>query len=231
MLTGMIVSTEMEINLIVSALKNCIRSEIHYKTFYRGVLPLNLSIVICIGGIGKVNAAHGTTLLLERFAPDMIYVIGVGGAYPSSGLNLGDITLAEKEIYGDEGLALKNGFCTLDEIGLPLLKSEDSQYFNEFEMFIPEKLKEFKNKGRFTTVSSCTGSLEKAYELERRFGAICENMEGAAVAHICSLLGTPLIEIRGVSNIIEDRKAEPLNKQDIIRASENVQRFFLDIIG
>jgi nucleoside phosphorylase len=53
-------------------------------------------------------------------------------------------------------------------------------------------------------------------------------MEGAAIAHVCSLSGVPVAEIRGISNIIEDRTAAPLNKSDIVKAAENVQKFFLE---
>jgi len=135
---------------------------------------------------------------------------------------IGDIVIAEKEIYGDEGLSSKDGFRTLNEI-------LDVQ--NEFIMYIPEQLIEQKNKGTFVTVSTCTGTLEKGKEIEKRFNAICENMEGAAIAHICAFSGIPAAEIRGISNIIEDRTAAPLNKADIIKAAENAQRFLLEHIG
>lgn len=231
MLTGIVASMEIEINIIAGALQDRERFDIHHKTFYRGFINSNTPVIICICGVGKTNAAHGTTLLIERFSPDIIYIIGIGGAYPSSGLNIGDFAIAEKEIYGDEGLTLKDGFCTMEEIGLPVLKIGDAHYFNEFQIFIPKPLKKIKNKGNFITVSSCTGSLEKAFAIEKRFDAICENMEGAAVAHICKLYGVTPVEIRGISNIIGERKAEQLNKEDIIRTSDMVQRFFVDIIG
>jgi len=50
-------------------------------------------------------------------------------------------------------------------------------------------------------------------------------MEGAAVAHICSMYGIPVIEIRGISNIIEDRDMKkwniPLAYRIVIRRSAN----------
>lgn len=230
MIIGLIASTEIEINEIISKLS--IREHLVHKdkSFYRMIVNKDISIVACISGIGKVNAAFCTTLLLERFCPDIIYVIGIGGAYPSSGLNIGDIVIAEKEIYGDEGLALKEGFHTMEIIGLPLVRKNESCYYNEFPMHVPNYLQGFKSKGNFITVSSCTGTLEKALELEQKFGAICENMEGAAVSHICLLYGMPIVEIRGISNIVGDRYAEPLNKKDIIRASNNVQKFFMNML-
>ena len=83
--------------------------------------------------------------------------------------------------------------------------------------------------GTFVTVSTVTGTDKRARELEKRFsassasggGAICENMEGAAVAHVCAMYGIPMLEIRGISNIVEDRDR---SKWDIKTAAENCQK-------
>ena len=220
MLSGIIASTQIEADLIMKQLSEKEEISIQGKSFYKGSLGKNIHAVICICGIGKANAAHGTTLLLEKFSPDLVYVIGIGGAYPSSGLDIGDIAVAEKELYGDEGLMVKNGFFTMKEIlGYPE---------NDFPMFVPKKMRNSIVKGNFVTVSTCTGTLERGKEIEKKFNAICENMEGAAIAHICSLSGIPVSEIRGISNIIEDRTSAPLNKSDIVKAAENVQKFFLE---
>jgi len=227
---GVIASTDIEINIVVGALNALERIDIHHKTFYRGLINQKTSVVICTCGVGKANAAHGTTLLIERFSPDIIYIIGIGGAYPSSGLSIGDIVIGEKEIYGDEGLALRDSFHTMQEIELPVIRIDGVDYFNEFPLLIPEKLSTFKSKGNFLTVSSCTGSLEKAFAIEKKFKAICENMEGAAVAHICKLYGITPVEIRGISNMLGDREAAKLRKNDILKAAESVQRFFIESI-
>lgn len=219
---GIIFSTELEAGMIIDRLERKENRFIKGKMFHAGALN-NAEVTVCICGVGKANAAHGTTLLIEKFSPDLIYVIGVGGAYPSSGLKIGDIVVAEKETYGDEGLLSQNGFHAMDEI-------LGNAFQNEFIMQIPEQLKNYKSRGNFVTVSTCTGTLERGREIEKRFNAICENMEGAAIAHICALSGTHAAEIRGISNIIEDRTAEPLNKADIIKAAKDVQRFFLDAI-
>jgi futalosine hydrolase len=228
MLAGIIAPTQIEADLIIKQLSQKKENSIQGKSFYKGILghktPACLAdreFIICICGIGKANAAHGTAILIEKFKPDLIYIIGVAGAYPSSGLKIGDIVIAEKEIYGDEGLIAKDDFH-------PINKILSNAVQNEFIMYIIEDLKEFKNKGNFVTVSTCTGILEKGIEIEKRFNAICENMEGAAIAQICALSGMQAAEIRGISNIIEDRTAEPLNKADIIKAAENAQIFFLE---
>ncbi len=225
---GIVVSTKLEAEVLLEYLAGREEMSFQQKSFYSGTLKGGIRASICICGVGKANAAHGTTLLFERFTPRLVYSIGVAGAYPSSGLKVGDIAVAESEIYGDEGVAFKDEFRTMDAIGFPLCSRGGSEYYNEFPLFVPGHLKDFNVKGSFLTVSSCTGTLAKGKELEKRFGAICENMEGAAVAHICALNGVPAVEIRGISNTIEDRTAGPLKREDILLASGRVQKFFLE---
>jgi futalosine hydrolase len=82
-------------------------------------------------------------------------------------------------------------------------------------------------RGRFVTVSSCSGTKERGQELARRHQAVCENMEGAAIALTALRYGIPCLEIRGISNLVEDRD---LSRWDISRAVEAAQRFVIKII-
>ncbi len=208
---------------------------IQKKSFHTGLLN-GFPAVVCICGVGKSNAAHGAALLIEKFRPSQVYIVGVAGAYPSSGLSIGDIAAADKEIYGDEGLMLDNGFHTLDEMfgANSGVAGSEFRIQNEFVMHIPGDILNNPRikKGGFVTVSTCTGTLSMGKEIEKTFSfsgkVLCENMEGAAIAHICALSDIIAVEIRGISNIIEDRKLKPLDKNDIAAAANNVQRFFLD---
>ena len=82
-------------------------------------------------------------------------------------------------------------------------------------------------RGRFITVSTCSGSRQRGEELARRFHGICENMEGAAVAQTCLRYGIDCLEIRGVSNLVDERD---MKTWDIPRAVEAAQRFVLKYI-
>ncbi|TAL24589.1 MAG: futalosine hydrolase [Nitrospirae bacterium] len=210
--------------------------------FYTGKLGKN-NIVHVFSGIGKTNASHAATLLIEKFSPSFIINFGIGGAYPSSGLKTGDIAIATKEIYGDEGLLLKDGFHTADVIGIPFLKKGRKKYFNEFPLdkkLAGKAIKCFRltpdplpltskiKSGAFVTVSAATGTNKRAEELEKRFNAICENMEGAAVAHVCAMYGIPMLEIRGISNIVENRDKK---KWDIKTAAENCRRALVEFLS
>ncbi len=194
------------------------------KLFGRGVLLMNT-------GIGKVNAAHSATAVIEHFSIRHVVNFGIGGAYPGAGLGIGDVAVASKEIYGDEGVITSKGWSGVKEIGIPLVKAGGKKYFNEFPL--DKKLTKdirgsFKiRSGNFITVSSSTGTRKRALELENRFNAVCENMEGAAVAQVCTLYKIRMIEIRGISNVVGVRDKR---RWDIELASENCQQAVLEMI-
>ena len=230
---GLISATREESGIILRLLKRSRPEE-----FYSGKIGRN-NIVHAISGMGKTNASHAATLLIERFSPRIIINFGIGGAYPSSDLRVGDVAIADKEIYGDEGLWLKDGFHTVDSTGIPFLKKGRRKYFNEFPLdknLVKKALEAIPpnppltkggrgdfiiKSGAFVTISASTGTNKRAKELEKRFNAICENMEGAAIAHVCAMYGIPMLEVRGISNIVEDRDR---SKWDIRTAAENCQK-------
>src|SRR5512144_2785146 len=78
------------------------------KTVIEGTL-YSRHILLCAGGMGKVNASHAATLLFTRFNPEAVVVFGVGGAYPASGAKVGDIALARQEGAVDGGVRTREG--------------------------------------------------------------------------------------------------------------------------
>ncbi len=225
---------------ILACLKNAKKIRIVNKTAYQGKLS-GARAVIMHTGLGKVNAAHSATGIIGAFPIKHMINTGIGGAYPHSGLKTGDIAVALKETYCDEGVISSRGWESLREIGIPLLQSGRKKYFNEFPLdkhFVRRALRSARltarsnvpvraGTGAFVTVSASTGTHSRAVELEKRFNAVCENMEGAAIAHVCVIHKIPLLEIRGISNIagVRDKR-----KWDIRTASENCQQAVLKII-
>jgi len=221
-----------ESELILKRLKNVRNINAAGKIIFKGKLS-DQNILLMNTGIGKVNAAHSSTFILENYPVKCMINSGVGGAYPNSGLKIGDIAIASKEIYGDDGVIAPTGWKDLKEIGIPLLQIGEKRYFNEFPLNQVSQLllnieKGFQIKrGFFVTVSSVTGTHQRALELEKRFNAICENMEGAAIAHVCAMYKIPLLEIRVISNIVGIRDKRRWN---LSLASENCQQAVLEII-
>lgn len=173
--------------------------------------------------------------MLENYDIELLVLFGIGGSYSYSGARTGDIVIAESENYGEEGILTKEGWRSMELTGFPLLKDE-REYYNNFP--VDQELAQFAIKvtrdagfnvrsGNFVTVSQCSGTREIGEILKKRFNGICENMEGAAVAHICALYRTPMIEIRGISNIIEDRD---LRKWNIEIAASNCNRAVIELV-
>lgn len=150
-------------------------------------------------GVGPVNAAHAVTLAIAQARPAAMIVCGVGGAYPSSGLRVGDVASASVEIYGDLGADGPSGFLDMRALGFPVVT--EPRLFNE----MPMQLFPTEHRSAFVTVSTCTGTAAAATAIQRRTGGAVENMEGAAVAHVAHLHRVPVGEVRGISNMVTDR--------------------------
>lgn len=171
-------------------------------------------VVAVAGGMGKTNAAHALTVLLESGGCTGVVGFGVAGAFLTTGLEPGAIAIATEEIYGDEGVSTPTGWLSCEGVGIPLHSRPGADFFNRFPVDgrkLPGVVEAVRSEGSvvatgpFVTVSCCSGTTERGQELAERFGAICESMEGAAYAHVAAIYGTPYIEIRGISNRVEDR--------------------------
>lgn len=157
-------------------------------------------IVVTTTGVGPVNAAHGVTLAITKQRPDAIVLCGVGGAYPGSGLAIGDVACAEVECYGDLGASSPTGFLDMRALGFPVIAGPPPIYND-----LPLQVFPAARRVKFVTVSTCTGTEAVARAIESRTGGAVENMEGAAVAHVAALHGIPVGEVRGISNPVTDR--------------------------
>jgi futalosine hydrolase len=176
-----------------------------------GVQP----VIVLAGGMGKTNVAQALTALAETQALSGVVGFGVGGAYPGSGLHPGEVALATAQVYGDEGVAAPGGWLDTEGIGIPLCDRPGLRRFNEFPID-PARLAAAVAAlravdiepvaGTFVTVSCCSGTAARGEELALRFDAVCETMEGAACAHVAALYDLPYLEVRGISNLVEDRE-------------------------
>ena len=161
---------------------------------------LRAHVSAVVTGVGAVNAAYALTRFLANEQVDEFISCGIGGAYPGSGLSIGDVVCAESECYGDLGANSPEGFLDMKELGFPLVPG-DSPIFNTF----PIQIFPAQRRARFITVNTCTGADADARAIEARTGGAVESMEGAAIAHVAALSGIPVGEIRGISNMAGNR--------------------------
>ena len=159
-------------------------------------------------GVGIPQAMAQTLAAAARLRPKRLLNIGIAGAYPGSGLQIGDIMIGLSEIYGDVGFELpaSPGFR---HIG-------DSPWGEFYQAPLPlTQFAEFADVqfGNGCTVNACTGTEATGRLRETLFNAAFETMEGAAVAQAGQILGIPVCEIRAVSNFASARDMRPENIQ------------------
>jgi futalosine hydrolase len=170
---------------------------------------------VVISGIGAVNTAHALTKYFASHGePSLVIQTGIAGAFVPANVGVGCVVLADTEIYGDLGVLTLDGWRPLEEIGIPLIEATESQpaRYNYFPLDADLVARatsaagdSVARTGKFLTVSQVTGVRAAGDALYERFGALCESMEGAAAAHVCAMYGVPFLEVRGISNRIENR--------------------------
>lgn len=167
-----------------------------------------VSFLCC--GVGPVEAAYSLSCsLAERKdnPPTGVINFGIGGAYPGSGIDLLDLGLATGEVLADLGVCDPEAVHFLTDSALNI-KQEfglDSQpIFKRAADFLAEEDIPF-HEGGFVTLNCASGTRERGEYFRNRHRGLCENMEGAALARVCQGFDVDFLELRTISNMVEDR--------------------------
>lgn len=203
------------------------RGEIGRRPCWRGSLA-GREVLLVLTGIGPVNAAQATTAALEA-EPEIsaVFNLGCAGAYAHSGLHAGQAALASEMVLADMGVQTAERLQGLDEVdiamagrssGWPLYnRIPCDPGLNELIMRANPGLA----RGAFATVGRISGDPYSAEAVAGRWGAIIEDMEGAAVGLVARWYAKPFAAIRGVSNPAGRREL------DLAAGAEAAQRAFL----
>jgi futalosine hydrolase len=183
----------------------------------------SLELKTVVTGIGAVNAALSTLEYLYRQHPDIILHVGIAGAYPQSGLEPGMVACASEMIFAGMGAEDGTEFIDLEGLGFPLglsmvddglddgLDDRDPRkpYYNQIPAWTGSRNLAAQLGlacGPFLTLETATGSAETLAKIQRRFpNALAEDMEGAGVAHVARRMDYPILELRGISNLVGPR--------------------------
>lgn len=141
--------------------------------------------------VGKVNAAILTTTLILKLKPQYVINAGIaGGLNPS--IHLLDIVASTKVAYHD-----------FDLCAFGYLKGEmdnHQRFFNASKKLLSLLDNDVK-KGLVLSGDTFVSGIEKLNEIKKDFpkGLICD-MEGGAIAHVCTLLSRRFLILRAVSD-------------------------------
>ena len=196
---GIIVAMEEELESILEIMDNIEEKEIYGLTFKTGQIEKNKIIVVKCG-VGKVNAARVTQILIDTFNVKCVINVGAAGAL-NPFLNIGDIVIGEKLIQHDFDITAfdhDKGYIT----GVGDYIYSDSELIEKFENAANNlKEKDYKiKKGIIATGDIFCTDIEMKNKIFSKFDADCVEMEGAAIAQVCYLDKIPFIVIRSISD-------------------------------
>lgn len=191
---GVLTAMSVEFNQLAAMLADEESVRIGNDTYMTGKVGEN-EIVLVQCGIGKVNAAMGVALLIERFHPDMIVSTGVAGGVDVS-LNVMDVVVSTETVYHDMWCGPGNEWGQVQ--GLPLrLKCDKS---------LVEVATNLDTDVNVVPGLICTGDLfvDKTEEQRRIKGlfpdAMAVDMESNAIAQVCHVQGVPFVSFRIISD-------------------------------
>lgn len=178
-------------------LKEYLTIEKEYKIYDLTFFEAKINDIKCIlveSGIGKVNAARTTQVLIDHLKVDYILNIGVAGGIDHS-LNVGDIIIGEELVQHDFNIkAFNHERGYIPYIGT-FIKTD------EYLIKIAEKCLKKAKKGVIASGDIfCTDS-NMSEKINNRFKALCVEMEGAAIAHVCYLCKIPFLIVRVISDV------------------------------
>ncbi|MBU0481989.1 MAG: futalosine hydrolase [Proteobacteria bacterium] len=168
----------------------------------------SISCLVC--GVGILESAVTLCRYLSRTENKISAVVltGIAGAYRGGGAKLLDVCLAGKEVLGDLGICYPDRIDSLDASFAPeTVFRVDPRLLAKARAVLTDAGILF-HEGGFVTVSSVSATVKRGDYLQEKFSAICENMEGAAIARICNEFKLPYLEVRGISNMVVDREMQ-----------------------
>lgn len=159
---------------------------------------------ILISGVGMINACFGLTKYLQEKTPDIIINIGIAGAFKKEYI-LGDVLEVSQDCFSEIGVQNRDSFLNMSDIGFDV--DTTFQYSPQTNLV----------QARGITVNTVHGKNEAIKEVVKRLNPDLESMEGAAFMMVCQKFNIRFIQIRSVSNYVEERNKEKWNLDLAIR--------------
>jgi adenosylhomocysteine nucleosidase len=212
---GVIGAMDSEVSYLVDRLEGRKTTDIYGYSFHSGSLyGKQVTVMKC--GIGKVNAARGTQLLIDRFSPDAIVNTGIAGALDPE-LNVGDAVIATGLVQHDFNVTafghVRGYICTGGDDRKPTSFAPDEKLIQ----MLRQAARRVLTGSSVTEGVIATGDLFVADAKTRRgirdeFSADAVEMEGAAIAQTASYSDVPFAVLRVVSDSADCEASESYDR-------------------
>lgn len=198
-LVGIIGAMEEEVALMHKKMDNPRTQRHGGALFHIGTLN-GQPIVLLQSGIGKVNAAMATALLLELYQPDAVINTGSAGGVGEQ-LAIGDIVISTEVCHHDAD-ATAFGYAYGQIPQMPATYPADTALCQAVERAIATLGETRTHQGLIASGDSFMADPERIMAVKSRFPALLAlEMEAAAIAQICYRYHTPFVVTRALSDI------------------------------
>lgn len=192
---GIIGAMDLEINIIKEAL--IIEDEHTYAGFkyYKGRI-YELDIVLTCCGVGKVNAAACTQILIDKFNVDCIINTGIAGSLHGD-VKICDIVISDNVTYHDVRKGQMKSCFPFKEF------FEADERLKEFAIEAFEVAAQNASKyhlGKIVTGEAFISDIKAKEIIIESHSPLCVEMEGAAIGHVASINNIPFLVIRSISD-------------------------------
>lgn len=197
----------------------------HHVTRYR---YKGFEVDVLVTGVGMVPTAVFTSIVLGKYSYDAVINAGICGSFNRS-IPIGKVLNITVDCLPETGAEDGEHFLSL--IDLNLLDQDEFPFSGGKlvnDSYFDSKLINALHQSTGVTVNTVHGNDQSIAAFLQRYPADVETMEGAAFMFSCKLYKIRNIQIRSVSNYIEDRD---VSKWDIPLAVNNLNHFLLDLLN
>lgn len=198
MILGIISAMTEELELLLKDMEIKEETKKANMTFYKGTLG-NKDIIAVVCGIGKVNAAVCSQILISEFNVTSIINVGVAGGIGKD-IYPGDVVVGTNLVQHDmDTTAFGDPFGQIPRLDTFDFKCDETLVKAALESC--EEIKEISTfSGRIISGDQFISSVDKIKWFEKEFNAMACEMEGASIAQVCYLNNVPCVVIRSISD-------------------------------
>ena len=193
--------------------------------FYEGIINNNNCILVeC--GVGKVNAARCTQILIDNMKVDYIFNIGVAGGI-SNELKVCDIVIGKNLVQHDFDITAFNhekGY--IPNVGIFI---ESDEYLVRLANSCKEEIDTNILIGTIASGDIFCTETKMSEKIHKKFNALCVEMEGASIAQVCYLSHIPFVIIRSISDVPNDDNVITY-EEFLIQSSKKVAKYMNEIL-
>lgn len=199
---------------------------VNMNTLYTGESQ-RLKVRFHQSGVGMLASAVSLTRLVSEEKPDLIIQAGIAGCFDPN-MPLGKVVVIKEEILGDLGVEEEGKWKDIFD-----MKLEKSNYHPFEKRKLPNPWLSTYNLLKLPeltgiTVNQISTQPTRIEQLKKKYGAVVESMEGAALHFICREANIPFIQIRAISNYVGERNKAHWKMKEAIEALNEVLVKYVD---